>query len=71
MPRYRFAYYVGYRKPRALGTMVFADDAAAREAFVKLDTNGIPAELWRCDPQRMLAAKDADGTVSTPTEAKP
>lgn len=71
MPKYRFAYYVGYRKPKAFGTIDFADDAAALEAFAKLNTDGVAAELWRCDPKRMLAAKDADGIVSGSAEAKP
>lgn len=65
MPKYRFEYYVGYRKPKALGSMEFADDAAALDAFAKLDMDGVPAELWRCDPRRVLATKDAEGIVST------
>jgi hypothetical protein len=71
MPKYRFAYDVGYRKPRPVGTMDFADDAAALAVFTALDMEGIAAELWRCDPKWMLAAKDHDGVVTTPPEAKP
>jgi hypothetical protein len=64
MPKYRFAYDVGYRKPKSLGTLVFSDDASAIDAFTRLDMEGIAAELWRPDQKRLLARRDADGAVS-------
>ena len=64
MPKYRFAYDVGYRRPRSLGTLIFADDASAIDAFAQLDMEGVAAELWRPDQKRLLARKNADGVVS-------
>jgi hypothetical protein len=64
MPKYRVQWCVGSRKPRSLGTLVFADDDAAIQEIAPLcRSEGWGAIISRPDRKWLVARIAADGTI--------
>jgi hypothetical protein len=70
MPKYKFWYDFGEKRPISVGTLTLNDDQAAIATLVAMDVEGVPTELWRQGRKpRLLATKAENGSVTRAEDA--